>query len=342
MKRELSDREKLILREVVAQYVLTADPISSRTLSKRLKGRFSPATIRNAMADLEELGLLDHPHTSAGRVPTELGYRLFVDDLMAHARLSPREKELLDREITRLGSTDVVNVLEQTAHLLAEITNLLCVVMSPRFQEGILHRIDLIGIGGEKILAVITIQSGMVRSLLLEVTAGITRDEIEWVAAFLNQRLSGLSLSEIRHSIGQRLKDGPMDNFSVLRTMVDRADQVFSFDDRNAYLVEGVSHLALQPEFYDVDQLRRVLELLEDRKLFVHLFARREGGVEVRIGRENALVPLSSLSVVSATYKYGNLGGAIGLIGPTRMNYPKAVSIVEYTARKIDSITGEQ
>ena len=188
-RRELTERERLILREVIAQYVLTASPIGSRTLSKRLEGDISPATIRNVMADLEELGLLNHPHTSAGRIPTELGYRLFVDDLMDRARLTPRERELLDREITRMRSSDIRSVLEQTAHLLAEISSLLCVVMSPRLQEGILHRIDLIGIGGEKILVVITIQSGLVRSLLLEVSASITREEIEWVTAYLNQRL---------------------------------------------------------------------------------------------------------------------------------------------------------
>jgi heat-inducible transcriptional repressor len=340
-KRDLNDREKMILREVIAEYILTATPIASRTLSKRLKGRFSPATIRNVMADLEELGLLDHPHTSAGRIPTELGYRLFVDDLMSHARLSVREKELLDREITRVRSVDIVNVLEQTAHLLSDISNLLCVVMSPRFQEAILHRIDLIGIGGEKVLAVITIQSGLVRSLLLEVEAKITRKELEWVTAYLNERLSGLTLEEIRKSIAQRMKGSTIDSTPVLRTMVNQADRVFSFSERDDYVMDGMRALASQPEFYSVDELRKVLTLLEDKKLFLHLFARNEGGVEVKIGTENALGPLSSLSIVSAPYRFGNLCGAVGLIGPTRMNYSKAVSIVEYTAKKIDSL-GEE
>ena len=341
LKRELNDREKMILREVIAEYILTATPIASRTLSKRLKGRFSPATIRNVMADLEEYGLLNQPHTSAGRIPTELGYRLFVDDLMAHARLSVREKDLLDREITRVKSLDIINVLEQTAHLLADISNLLCVVMSPRFQEGILHRIDLIGIGGDKILAVITIQSGLVRSLLLEVEAQITREELEWVTAFLNERLSGLTLEEIRQSIARRLKGGQGDHTSVLRTMVNQADRVFSFAERDDYVVDGVRALASQPEFYSTEELRKVLTLLEDKKVFLHLFARKEGGVEVKIGKENALGPLSSLSIVSAPYHLGNLGGSIGLIGPTRMNYSKAVTIVDYTAKKIDSL-GEE
>jgi heat-inducible transcriptional repressor len=337
-KRELSEREKLVLREVIGQYILTANPISSRTLAKRLEGRFSPATIRNVMADLEDLGLLGHPHTSAGRIPTELGYRLFVDDLMSHARLSQRERELLDREITRFGSKDIAAVLEQTAHLLSEISNLLCVVMQPNLQEGILHRIDLIGVGGERVLVVITIQSGLVRSLLMEVKSTISREETEWVTAYLNERLSGLTLSEIRNSITDRLSGSRVDSTPVLRTMVDHAQEVFSFTVREDYTVEGVSALASQPEFYNVEELRKILTLLDDKKLFLHLFARQEGGVEVRIGRENALIPLSSLSVVSATYRFGNLYGAIGLIGPTRMDYPKAVSIVEYTAKKIDSL----
>ncbi len=340
-KRALTDREKLVLREIIAQYILTADPIGSRTLSKRLKGRFSPATIRNVMADLEELGLLDQPHTSAGRIPTELGYRLFVDDLMALARLSGREKDLLDREIILSGSSSIRNVLEQTAHLLAEISHLLCVVISPHFQEGVLHRIDLIGVGGEKILVVITIETGLVRSLLLELQAAINREEIEWVTAYLNERLSGLTLEEIRKTIAQRLRGSEAEKISVVQTVLNRAQEVFSFGERQDYLVEGVSALASQPEFYNVEELRKMLTLVEDKKLFVHLFAKREGGVDIKIGRENSSWPISSLSVVSAPYKFGNLCGAVGLIGPTRMNYPKAVTIVEYTAKKIDSLCTE-
>jgi heat-inducible transcriptional repressor len=340
-KRELSEREKLILREVIAQYVLTASPIASRTLSKRLKGHLSPATIRNVMSDLEELGLLNHPHTSAGRIPTELGYRLFVDDLMDRARLSPREKELLDREITRIRSSNITSVLEQTAHLLADISRLLCVVLSPHLPEGILHRIDLIGIGGERILIVITVQSGLVRSLLLEVQSAITREETEWVTAYLNQRLSGLSLSEIRKSISERLRGGGANSRPVVKTVVDHAAEVFTFEAHKNYVVEGVRGLASQPEFYEVEALRKILSLIEDKKLFVHLFAKREGGLEVRIGHENELSPLSSLSIVSAPYQYGDLHGAIGLIGPLRMNYSKAVSIVEYASAKIDSLSDE-
>jgi heat-inducible transcriptional repressor len=126
----------------------------------------------------------------------------------------------------------------------------------------------------------------------------------------------------------------------VLRTMVHQANRVFSFSDRDDYVVDGVRALAGQPEFYSVEELRKVLTLLEDKNMFLHLFARKEGGVEIKIGREN-VGPLSSLSIVSAPYRYGNLCGAIGLIGPTRMNYSKAVSIVEYTARKIDEL-GEE
>lgn len=340
-KRELTDREKLILREVIAQYILTATPIGSRTLSKRLEGKFSPATIRNVMADLEEIGLLYQPHTSAGRVPTERGYRLFVDSLMDHGKLTVRERDLLDREISNIVMKDIRAVLEQTAHLLAEISNLLCVVMPPPLREGVLHRIDLVGIGGDKVLLVITIQSGFVRSMFLEVHSAITRDEIEWLTAFLNQRLSGLKLSEIRNSIHARLRGTLVELEPVVRAVVDHADAVFSFDDRDEYLIGGVRSLATQPEFYNVAELRKILTLLEDRSLFVHLFAREVSGVQVRIGSENAAKSFSSLSIVTAPYRFRNLSGAIGLIGPTRMDYPRAVSIVEYATRKIDSAIGE-
>ncbi len=340
-KRSLTDREKLILREVIAQYILHASPIGSRTLSKRLEGRFSPATIRNVMADLEEIGLLCQPHTSAGRIPTEQGYRLFVDSLMKHGHLRNRERELLDREISKIVTGDVRNVLEQTAHLLAEISNLLCVVMPPPLHEGVLHRLDLVGIGGDKILLVITIQSGFVRSMFLEVQSNITREKIEWLTVFLNQRLSGLKLSEVRTSIHERLRGTGIENTPVIRAMMDHADEVFNFSERDDYLVGGVQSLASQPEFYNVEELRKILTLLEDRSLFLHLFAREEDGIRVRIGRENAVQSLSSLSIVTAPYKFRKLCGAIGIIGPTRMDYPKAVSIVEYTTKKIDSTIGD-
>jgi heat-inducible transcriptional repressor len=341
VNRELTDRERLILREVTAQYILNATPIGSRTLSKRLEGEFSSATIRNVMADLEELGLLYQPHTSAGRVPTEQGYRFFVDSLMVHGRLSSREKELLDREISRLVSSNVQDVLKQTAQILGEISNLLCVIMSPPLREGILHRIDLVGIGNDKILLVITIQSGFVRSMFLEVQSAVSRDEIEWLTAYLNQRLSGLKLSEIRGSIHKRLRGGGVENSRLMRTVLDHAQEVFNFNAQDDYLFGGVNSLAAQPEFYNVEELRKVLTLLEDQSLFLHLFAREEDGVQVKIGRENAVKSLSSLSIVTAPYKFRKLSGAIGIIGPTRMNYPKTVSIVEYVTQKIDTTIGE-
>lgn len=339
--RDLTDREKLILREVIAQYILNATPIGSRTLSKRLHGRFSSATIRNVMADLEDLGLLYQPHTSAGRIPTEHGYRFFVDGLMGHGRLTVRERELLDQEISRLISANVQDVLKQTAQLLGEISNLLCVIMSPPLREGILHRIDIVGIGGDKVLLVITIQSGFVRSMFLEVQSAVTREEIEWLTAFLNERLSGLKLSEIRDSIHKRLHGSEVQKSTLVRTVLDNAQEVFNFSDQDDYLFGGVHSLASQPEFYNVEELRKVLTLLEDRSLFLHLFAREAEGIQVKIGRENAVRSLSSLSIVTAPYRFRKLCGAIGIIGPTRMNYVKAVSIVEYATKKIDTTIGE-
>ncbi|MCX6640375.1 MAG: heat-inducible transcriptional repressor HrcA [bacterium] len=337
-RRDLTDREKLVLREIIAQYITSANPVGSRVISRKLEGRFSAATIRNVMADLEDLGLLYQPHTSAGRIPSENGYRIFVDGLMSHVRLTSKERDLLDREISKIQSQDVREVLDQMAHLLGEISNLLCVVMSPPLREGVLHRMDLINIGSDKILVVVTIQSGFVRSLFLEVHSAVTREEMEWLTAFLNQRLSGLKLSDIRESIGQRLRGAGIENQPLLRSMVDHAEEVFKFNDRDDFLVGGVRTLTAQPEFYNVEELRKILTLLEDRSLFLHLFAREESeGVKVKIGRENAAKSLSSLSIVTAPYKFGRLCGAIGLIGPTRMDYPKAVSIVEYAAKKIDT-----
>ncbi len=341
LKRDLTDREKLILREVIAQYITSAMPVGSRTLSKRLRRRFSPATIRNVMADLEDLGLLYQPHTSAGRIPTEKGYRVFVDSLMAYRELTARERDLLDRELSKIVNADVKDVLEQTAHLLSEISNLLCVVMSPPLREGILHRIDLISIGGDRILVVITIQSGFVRSLFLEVQSEIDPEEIEWVTAFLNQRLSGLKLSNIRETIHERLKGTGIEKSALGKSVIVQAENLFSFTERSDYLFDGIRELAAQPEFYNVEELRKILSLLEDKSLFVHLFAREAEGVQVRIGRENAVKSLSSLSIVTAPYKFRNLCGAIGLVGPTRMDYPKAVSIVQYATEKIDKALGK-
>ena len=338
--RDLSTRERLILREVIAQYIMTATPIGSRTLSKRLQGRFSPATIRNVMADLEEIGLLYQPHTSAGRMPTEQGYRLFVDSLMKHSRLTARERDLLDQKIGKIVTSDVKDVLEQTAHLLGEISSLLCVVMSPPMREGVLHRLDLISIGGGKVLLVITIQSGFVRSIFLEVQSEVDREDIEWLTAFMNQRLAGLKLTDIRSSIHERMKGTGVEKSLLARTLIDQADRLFDFDDHDDYLVGGVRELTLQPEFYNVEELRKILTLLEDKSLFLHLFALKIDGVHVTIGSENATKSLSSLSIVTAPYKFRNLCGAIGLIGPTRMNYPKAVSVVEYTTKKIDDALG--
>lgn len=338
---ELTNREQEVLRYIIQNFIVTASPVASRTLVERYRLNISSATVRNAMNSLESKGLLDHPHTSSGRVPTEDGYRLYVNSLMQVSVLSSEERQILDT-ISNYLTADVDEAVQSAARILARLSNLLAVVIAPKLAHGIFRRIELVSISSNRILVVLTIESGIIKTLSMEVQTEISPTEMERVAQFLNERLHGFKLTEITRKIDEMLAgfEGE-DRAGLIRVFIDSADTIFDDRQLRKFHFGGVEYMALQPEFSDLSSYKGIVELLESEDMIIHLFNEYDDreidhDVQIRIGKENKIQQVEQCSVVSANYHYGGIKGTIGLVGPTRMNYSRMVALVEQLANRFN------
>ncbi len=341
---ELSDRERKVLGAVIQSYVETAEPAGSRTLSRRFGLGVSPATIRNTLSDLEEKGLLFHPHTSAGRVPTDQAYRAYVDGLMQVRPLASGDQVRLEEELRASGGT-IEAILRRAAQTLGVLTQELGVALGPALGQTTLQRLDLVRVASDKLVLVMTLVGGAVRTVFVEVRGEIAETALAEVAVVLNERLAGLTLEQIKGTLPARLRDAGRSPAAteVLDIFVQERDQLF-----DASLVRGsdgvvlgqASVLAEQPEFAQGEDLRRLIELTEtSQRLATTLRERAERpGVTITIGGEHGDPLFGKLTVVTAEYRAGSLSGVIGVIGPTRMPYDKVVSVVTHTSRLVSAL----
>ncbi|HUV30243.1 MAG TPA: heat-inducible transcriptional repressor HrcA [Acidobacteriota bacterium] len=333
----LSDREKLVLFNLISHYIESADPVGSRVIADRFRMGISSATIRNTLQDLEDLGLVEQPHTSAGRVPTDKGYRVYVDYLLKPDTLSETEKETIKQSILREGR-GISEILGQTARVLSDITDQLGLTVAPRFEEGVLGSLRLIPVSEGRLMVVVIVKSGLARSLILEVEASVSDSALREVEQGLTERLTGLTLSEIRRTITERMA-GVSGQGRLIKLVMDAKDRIWTEDRAGDLHYAGTNTLLSKPEFADRGRLSKLMKVLEDGKVLLEFLgeAEREGLI-ITIGEENKMDEIINCSLVKSTYRVGNITGTIGIIGPTRMPYAKAVSIVEYTARSITEL----
>lgn len=343
--QELSRRERKILEAVILSYVETAEPAGSRTLSRRFGLGVSPATIRNTMSDLEEKGFLFHPHTSAGRVPTNKAYRAYVDQLLTMPQRITAESEQLTETISGAGSgaSAIEAVLRRAAQTLGVLTQELGVAIGPRMATSVLRRLELVRISSERLLMVLTLEGGVMRTVFVEVAGEIAESALTQVTTVLNERLAGLTLEQIRRSLAFRLRDasaGAHGN-ELLNIFVQEAEHLFdaALPDAESVLLGQPSVLAEQPEFSAADRLRRLLALTERPDALAEAIRRRTApGVSITIGTEHDDPRLEEFTVVTAEYNVGSLTGIIGVIGPTRMPYDKVISLVSHTSRLLNDL----
>ncbi|WP_228350423.1 heat-inducible transcriptional repressor HrcA [Rhodocaloribacter litoris] len=344
----LNQREREILRLVVQSFVHTAGPVGSRFLSKRYPLGLSPASIRNTMSDLEERGYLDHPYTSAGRIPTELGYRAYVDELMETVPVPPSVRRSLKHRL-RPARQDAEEMLRIGSRLLGELTNLLGVVLSPRLSTGVLERLEIVPLSSTRVMFVLSVRGGLIRTMIFPMQAGhdIRREELVRIVALLNERLAGLTLEEIRRSCRPRVRDLE-DTTGLVRLILDESTTLFSeLTDTRHVEYGGTGNILALPEFKEPADLRGLIEMLEDETTLVYLLEEPDPPAEfdvaraqVRIGSENRRAAVGGekverFSVVTARYKLGDTVGTIGVIGPTRMDYARVVALVEEMARQM-------
>lgn len=332
--KDLTERERQILANLISHYVNTADPVGSRVIANRFKMGISSATIRNTLQDLEELGLLEQPHTSAGRIPTDAGYRVYVDYLLRPEDLSDAEKLSIQQTMIKEGR-GINEILGQTARVLGEISSQLGLTIAPRFEAGILRELKLIALSEDKLMAVVVLASGLARTIVLEIEASFAVKELREVEIVLNERLAGRSLAEIRSSIAERTADISGEG-RLMNLVVDSSDKIWAEQTEGIIRVSGTDRLVSMPEFADRDKLSGLMKALENDKVISDFLAQmQEEGLVITIGAENKIHEIMSCSLVTSSYKVGNLTGTIGVIGPTRMPYNKLISVVEYTAKSI-------
>ncbi len=332
----LNERERKVLEHLIEHYVQTADPVGSRVIANKYRMGLSPATIRNTMQDLEELGLIKQPHTSAGRVPTDSGYRVFVDMLLKPAPLTKNEAARIKEIISSRKGRGMDIILGQTSKILGDITSQLGVSIAPRFEEGILSRINFIPVAEGKVLAVVSVKSGLAHSILLEIESSIQIKELQKMEQVLNERLPGLTLGDIRRTLGERLADTGLSP-RLLKLFINPEIDIWVDDPDQKIHVTGTENLISQPEFADREKLTEVIKILEEQNSLKELLLTKAGGqgIIITIGNENPIVGIKDCSMVTSTYQAGGISGTIGVIGPTRMPYSKLVSIVEFTARSL-------
>lgn len=332
----LASRRNKILEFTIQTYVDTAVPVGSHEVCRRFHLRLSPATVRNVMGDLEEERLLTHPHTSAGRIPTHRGYRYYVDVLMTPQVLTEAERRALAAFSGR-AADDPLELLREAAHVLSVLTGQTAVVLAPRLRQSILRRIDLIPVDAHRVLGLVMTRDGLLQHAYLELDELVDSDELARVARFLNEELSGQLLSDIHEHLQQSLL-GPATAFSHL---FKRAEQMWSLggflDTELPVFIEGVSHLLVQPEFRQAEHSRPLLEALERHQPVAELLEATMdyGRRRMAIG-EHPHPGFARCSVVSAPYHAGDrIAGAVGVLGPTRMEYARIAALVDHAADQI-------
>lgn len=334
---QLNEREERVLEAVIRAYVATAEPAGSRTVAKRFVLGVSPATIRNTMADLEEKGYLFHPHTSAGRVPTDQAYRYYVDTLMRPRRLTAAERRRLRMELAETESSPALErLIRRAAQALGLLTGELGVAIVPRLADAVLEKLELVAISGEKVLLVLTLRSGVVRTVYVDLPTSVPIEALVPVTMVLNERLAGRTLREIRSTLPDRLRDSARSDdvttTELLNIFMQSAEELFEWNEIAGDEVQlgRTSVLANQPEFASGSSLKSLIELTERRDLLATVLGAREHEttLKITIGAEHPHPELSNFTLVTSEYRVGRLSGVLGVIGPTRMPYEKVVAIV--------------
>lgn len=338
--RELNERERTILRAIVHLYILHASPVGSRVLSKYLERdvSLSPATIRNVMADLEEGGYITHPHTSAGRMPTDKGYRVYVDTMM--------QAELLPREETQAVVRNILaaprdSVHREASRLLGTLSHHIAVVQTPHVRDARVLRVEMFPISSQRLLVVIALESDLVRTLSIETAHVLDPDSVDDVCRLINERISNKPLHAIQELVQDMAEQVSDSDRALVRLFVEHADllQRRSTEVVDGLHVAGTQHLLSLPEFDRPDRMRSVIELVENQEVIVHLLDSSidEHGVRVRIGRELPDASLEEYSLIASTYRVGAATGTVGVIGPKRMNYSRMVSLVDFVSVVLSS-----
>ncbi len=333
----LDPRAQILLKTLIERYIADGQPVGSRALSRYSGLELSPATVRNVMSDLEDMGFIASPHTSAGRIPTARGYRFFVDALLTvqplgNARVRALEGQLLPDQPQR--------VLSSASHLLSDLTRFAGVVVAPRKDVARIRQFEFISLAENRILLIIVTTAGDVQNRILLTRRAYTAGELGNAAAYLNEHFAGRSFDEIRHGLTDELRQLRSDMTELMSATVDAGTQAAE-ESATRYVISGETNLlGIEDLSSNMTRLRELFELFEQRTSLMQLLelSNKAEGVQIFIGGESGLAPLDGCSVVTAPYEVdGQVVGSVGVIGPTRMAYDRVIPIVDITARLLSN-----
>ena len=294
------------------------------------------------MSDLEESGFINHPHTSAGRIPTDKGYRYYVDTLMEIQKLKNSDKGIIEKSLDQnILETD--EILKIASKLLSTITKQIACVTYPTLDNGILEKIQLISLSSTRLLVVVSIKSGLVKTMTLEFNSEAEGGKLQKVEALLNERLNGLTFQEIRKTFKERLSDIEDSDKPIIRLFIDSVDKIFKDHKKEDKLViTGATNIIQQPEFDDPGKFQSVIELIEDKDIIIHIMDKKRiensNDVLISIGSENEDEKFNEYSLITKEYTFGETSGTVGIIGPKRMEYSKVVAIVSYLGNMLSEV----
>jgi len=337
----LSEREIRVLEAIVRNYIITALPTGSRFISKQKSFDLSAATIRNIMGDLEEKGLISQPHTSAGRIPTDKGYRLYVDRMQKHFMLPKHIQDQIRTDITGVEPSDLHMLMEATSQALSRATDQLGVILAPKLSCAVFRHVHIVRIGSQKYLVNLTIDSGFVKSIVLELDTDVDEEHFEAACHVINERFYGLPLNEIFLKEHEIFSDVRQFVLGVIKLFIPSLQKMLAMSSKTEVFADGETNILLKPEFFNRETIGSIIEIIEEKNLIMHLFDGDEAiddRVIVAIGGEIERGRFNSFSIVKTSYRLGSMKGTLGIIGPKRMPYPLLISAVEYTSKVLGEL----
>jgi heat-inducible transcriptional repressor len=334
---QLEDRKKKVLEAIILDYIATAEPVGSRTITKKYDLGVSPATIRNEMADLEDLGLIEQPHTSAGRIPSQFGYRYYVDYLMEKENLTNEIKNYIRKNL-RDEIKAKEDIVQGAVRLLSQISRHTAVLILSTFSQNVLTHVQLLPVGDHRLVLILVLDNGHVEHQVIELEKSLSGAEIDEMAEMLRQAVCGLTVEQWRKLPLNAVRSQWEGRIHLLKEILDVIEDTLTVEYERKLYLSGTLNIMNQPEFRDVDKVRQVLSLLEEQRIMEDLMMKMDEGesrpISIKIGTENEYENLSACSLVTATYHInGKVMGRIGLLGPTRMDYSRNISLLNYMSQ---------
>lgn len=333
----LDHRKKKILKAVVSDYIKTGDPVGSRTIAKKYEMKLSPATIRNEMSDLEELGFLEQPHTSAGRIPSDRGYRTYVDELMETENITPQEENAIKSMLHIATVNEIDKIIKRTTRLLSEITQYTSAMLSPSVKKSTLKSIQLIQINSNDMVAIIITDTCLVKNIIIKLPRTIDSSTILKINNMLNEKLVGRTVENIDLSVISSIQREMNGYNEIFNAIIPALYECLKSTDQDVYL-EGATNIFHYPEYNDVNKAKDFLSVVERKDMLIDLFSGDDSSIKITIGKENEFKEAKNFSVIKASYSIGGKeAGRIGIIGPKRMNYSKVIGILKFLTRTLNS-----